>query len=149
MIRYGKVLLICLLCVTCLCACSIRKYEAGETTAQTTEDVTAEESESATAAQTTEDVTAEESESATTVLQRFTDDELINMASDYYAALHDGVRPPRVTIENDDGTVVDLHLYEDNGDAVATWDWYYINRTTGEGYDFLGNEVDLKTPIQE
>lgn len=107
------------------------------TTEAATEEVTEEPTEA-----TTEEPTEEET--STAAPGTLTDEQLTNLASDYYAAHHDGARPPHVVIENDDGTVVDIHLFEVNDmPATATWDWYYINRETRKGYDFLGNEVDF------
>lgn len=142
MTGYGKVLLISMICVMFLCGCSTKKSESGETTSQTTEHNT--DSTSA-----TEDNKETESETVG-ASGEFTDDELIQMASDYYANIHDGNRPSHIAIENDDGTIVDIHLYEEGQDSIATLDWYYINRSTGTGYDFLGYEIDLtNTDTQE
>ena len=78
----------------------------------------------------------------------YSDEELCDMARNYYAEKH-GKIPPQVEVDHidEDGTVV-IHLYEvvdypDEEPHTATWDWYYIDRKTGEGKDFINNEVSL------
>lgn len=41
-----------------------------------------------------------------------------------------------------DGTL-NIHLYEQTGGHIATWDWYYINPNTLKGTNILGNDIDL------
>jgi len=70
------------------------------------------------------------------------DEELCELAAAYYEAVH-GERPPLVSVDESEGDEVTIHLYEDMGDHLATWDWYTVDRNTGKGTDFFGNEIDL------
>lgn len=72
------------------------------------------------------------------------DDQLCQLASDYYYA-HNGVRPPCVRIDGYDGDIVMIHLYEAMSDHDATWDWYYVDRNTGETTNFMGESFNIFT----
>ena len=72
----------------------------------------------------------------------YTDDDLVWMAGEYYY-MQNGERPPVVEIDSVSGDEVTIHLYENLSDNTATWDWYYINRSTLRGNDLLGREIDF------
>lgn len=47
-------------------------------------------------------------------------------------------------VDHTDGEYTVIHLYEVATGHTATWGWYYIDRSTGKGYDFLTNDsIDL------
>ncbi len=71
------------------------------------------------------------------------DTQLCQLASDYYG--HNGVRPPCVRIDGYDGDIVTIHLYESMSDHDATWDWYYVDRNTGETTNIMGESFNLFT----
>lgn len=73
----------------------------------------------------------------------YSDDELCQMALDYYEKEYD-YRPGIADIDSSSGNVVTIHLYDDMGDHTATSAWYEIDRTTGKGEDIIfGEKVDL------
>ena len=72
------------------------------------------------------------------------EDQLCQMASDYYYN-HNGVRPPCVRIDSYDGDIAIIHLYEAMSDHDATWDWYYVDRNTGETTNFMGESFNIFT----
>ena len=74
--------------------------------------------------------------------ERFSDTLLVEFAKQYYEFVNGDV-PPNVEVDHYEGDNVVIHLYEVNGNAISTWDWYTINPYTCEGTDFLGNEVQL------
>lgn len=75
----------------------------------------------------------------------FVDDtKLCKLASDYYYN-HKGVRPPVVRIDSYDGDIVVIHLYEALTDHDATWDWYHVNRNTGETTNIMGESFNIFT----
>ncbi len=84
------------------------------------------------------------SESSTSSSLGYSDSELMDMAKKYYE-MKNGETPPYVEIEEDpdEEDQVMIRLYEVAGDHTATWDWYIINRITGQGEDVIGNKVDL------
>ena len=69
-------------------------------------------------------------------------DTLCQLASDYYYNLH-GIRPPCVRVDSFDGDIINIHLYEALSDHVATWDWYSVNRVTGETQNIMGDSFNL------
>ena len=73
---------------------------------------------------------------------RFSDTLLVEFAKQYYEAASGNI-PPQVEIDHYEGENAVIHLYEINGNATSTWDWYTINPYTLEGTDFLGNEIRL------
>ena len=73
-----------------------------------------------------------------------TDEELEMLAAAYYESIN-GERPPISQVDHVDDEEVTIHLYEDMGDHIATWDWYTVNRSTLKGQDNLGNEIDLSS----
>ena len=78
------------------------------------------------------------------VMNGYTNEELEMMAAAYYESIN-GERPPISQVDHEDGDEVTIHLYEDMGDHIATWDWYTVNRSTLKGQDNLGNEIDLSS----
>ena len=75
----------------------------------------------------------------------FTDAELIQMAGAYYSAHHDGFLPPVIQIDgvSEDGRTVNIHLFELNDIATATYDWYEVDRLTGKGTNVTMDPIDL------
>ncbi len=67
---------------------------------------------------------------------------LCQLASDYYYYLN-GIRPPCVRVDSYDGDIVNIHLYEALADHDATWDWYFVNRVTGETQNIMGDSFNL------
>ncbi len=73
----------------------------------------------------------------------YSDQELLDMALDYYER-ENSYRPGGADIDGRDGDTVTIHLYDDMGDHLATSGWYDIDCKTGKGTDgIFGNEVDL------
>ena len=72
------------------------------------------------------------------------DTQLCQIASDYYYN-HYGIRPPCVRVDDYDGDIVILHLYETMSDHDATWDWYYVDRNSGETTNFMGESFNIFT----
>ena len=72
----------------------------------------------------------------------YTDDELCNMAKEYYSQVN-GYVPPVVVIEITDGDEVTIHLYDIVDDHTATVDWYTVNRYTARGKNILEQDIDL------
>lgn len=79
----------------------------------------------------------------------YSDEELCSMAKQHYTAKNHQT-PPLVEVDHTDGEYTVIHLYEvvaGSSSAMghtATWGWYYIDRNTGKGYDFLTNDpIDL------
>ena len=44
-----------------------------------------------------------------------------------------------------DGDIVTIHLYEAMPDHDSTWDWYYVDRNTGETTNFMGESFNIFT----
>ena len=77
----------------------------------------------------------------------YTDDELQEMALQYYIMIN-GYAPGYIDISTDkDDSKAVIHLYDINElDGVgytSTYNWYTVNRYTAKGYDFFENEIDL------
>ncbi len=70
------------------------------------------------------------------------DTQLCQLVSDYYYERY-GIRPPCVRVDNYDGDIVIIHLYEAMSDHDVTWDWYYVDRNTGETTNFMGESFNL------
>lgn len=119
---------------------------ATETTTATTETTTTTES----ATTTSETTTATEAPTTTAkgvetvpVKTQFTDEELCDMAANYYHWTT-GYRPPISEVDSVNGDIVTIHLYEVKDGHTATSAWYEIDRTTGKGKNALLEEpVDL------
>ena len=92
-----------------------------------------------TASETTESETTESSAAG------YTDDELSQMALDFYAANNDGYVPSTAYIEVSDDTSVTIHLFDNMEGHVTTYAWYKVDRKTAEGEDIVfGDKIDLK-----
>jgi len=89
-----------------------------------------------------EPVTSELVENNQTNPNEYTDEQLCQMAGDYYNSIN-GQRPPVIEVDSADGDEVSIHLYEIMQDHTATWDWYFVSRTTAKGTNILGEEIDL------
>lgn len=76
----------------------------------------------------------------------YTDEELCQMARTYCESRNFGISPQYVTVDNTNGNMVMIHLYEDMGDHTATYDWYTVDRNTAVGTNILGETVDLTNP---
>ena len=75
----------------------------------------------------------------------YTDEELSQMALDYYAAKHDGNVPSTAYIEVSDDVSVTIHLFDNMEGHIATYAWYKVDRKTAEGEEIaLGEKIDLK-----
>lgn len=72
------------------------------------------------------------------------DTTLCQLAGDYYYK-HNGTRPPIVRIDSYNGDIVAIHLYEALYDHDATWDWYYVDRYTGETTNLMGESFNIFT----
>ena len=79
----------------------------------------------------------------------YSDVELCSMARQHYTAKNHQT-PPRAEVDHIDGNYTVIRLYEVVVDDPATgmghtstWDWYYIDRDTGKGYDLMNEPVDL------
>ncbi len=77
---------------------------------------------------------------AQTSLPGYTSEQLIQMASECYAYLHDGYVPGHIEIDSisEDGMAA-IHLYDMTEENTATLDWYTVDIRTG-----LGENVNLE-----
>ncbi len=71
----------------------------------------------------------------------YTNQQLIDMARRY--ANNHGGNPSNVEVEGESGDNVTIHLYSDGADFTYTYDWYTINRKTGEGTNNMGQYIKL------
>ena len=105
-------------------------------------------SETTTSETTTSETTASETTKAETTESSatgYTDEELSQMALDYYAAKHDGNVPSTAYIEVSDDVSVTIHLFDNMEGHIATYAWYKVDRKTAEGEEIaLGEKIDLK-----
>ena len=66
----------------------------------------------------------------------------------YYAASYYAARtnhfPEFVDVEDKEDGTVSLHLYDLIDNHAATCDWYYVDRHTLKGKNFVGDEINLK-----
>lgn len=88
---------------------------------------------------------ATETEKTEVSAEGYNDEELIQMALDFYSANNDGYVPSLNGIQdNGDGTVT-IQLYDNLGDHNSTSAWYTVDRKTAEGTDdIMGDKIDLK-----
>lgn len=88
---------------------------------------------------------ATESETTESSAAGYTDDELSQMALDFYAANNDGYVPSTAYIEVSDDTSVTIHLFDNMEGHITTYAWYKVDRKTAEGEDIVfGDKIDLK-----
>ena len=137
-----KAIAVLSLAAVLLTACSKgNSNEQSENDITTTTEVSVSET-TASETTTSETTKAETTESSAA---GYTDDELSQMALDFYAANNDGNAPSSFNIEdNGDGTVT-IHLFDNMEDHIATFAWYKVDRKTAEGEDIVfGDKIDLK-----
>ena len=81
----------------------------------------------------------------------FKDDELLTWAAKYYEFTR-GAKAPNIEIDHVDGDLVHIHIFEDIEPAKegesdpghrTTLEWYSVDRKTGLGKNFAGEDVDL------
>lgn len=81
----------------------------------------------------------------------YKDENLLAWASKYYEFCS-GRSTPKIEIDHVDGDMVHIHIYEDIEPAKegesdpghrTTLEWYVVDRKTGKGTNFAGEEVDL------
>ena len=78
----------------------------------------------------------------------YSDDELCTMARGYYGS-RTNHSPEFVEVEGETDGKVNIHLYDLFDGHTSTAAWYYIDRMTGKGTDFLENEINLTAPPAE
>ena len=76
---------------------------------------------------------------------RYTEDELLDAARNYYSVLHD-YTPRYCDIDYEEGDEATIHLYDIVDDHTATSAWYTVNIYTGKGVDFFDNAIDIMHP---
>ena len=81
----------------------------------------------------------------------YRDEELLTWASKYYE-FTSGNKAPNIEIDHVEGDMVHIHIFEDLEPAKegesdpghrTTLEWYVVDRKTGIGKNFAGEEVDL------
>ena len=72
----------------------------------------------------------------------YSNQQLIDMARRY--ANSKGSNPPNVEIDGESGDNVTIHLYSNGADSTYTYDWYTVNRKTGEGTNNMGERIKLQ-----
>ncbi len=76
----------------------------------------------------------------------YTDDELCEMALDFYEAIYE-YRPDYASVESEGEDGVTIGLFDENEDKRTGIAYYCVGRDTARGYDCVfGNEVDLLDP---
>ena len=80
-------------------------------------------------------------------VEGYTNEELIQMAGNYFVDIY-GFMPQIIDVDHVDGNIVALHCYEiveyeDADSHTSTYDWLFIDRTTGTGENYHGDPVDL------
>lgn len=78
----------------------------------------------------------------------YANDLLCTMARGYYGS-RTNHSPEFVEVEGETDGKVNIHLYDLFDGHTSTAAWYYIDRMTGKGTDFLENEIDLTAPPGE
>lgn len=86
----------------------------------------------------------------------YRDDELLTWAAKYYE-FSSGAKAPNIEIDHVDGDLVHIHIFEDIEPAKegesdpghrTTLEWYIVDRKTGIGKNFAGEDVDLTSMIK-
>lgn len=83
---------------------------------------------------------------------KYSGDELIKLAKNYYAAKSDsGHIPEHVEIDSANGDMVTIHLYDvvqlsEDDIHTATSDWYTVSRIDATGTNLPGEYIDLINP---
>ena len=75
-------------------------------------------------------------------LHFFTNEQLCAMALEHYAA-QNGVRPAHARVFYNLDEMIAVQLYDGEGIATDTYDWYTVDRYTGVGYNTLNETVRL------
>ena len=83
----------------------------------------------------TQGTTAEES-------VEYSEDELCEKVAKCYKDKY-GVEPPLVSVDSVDGNTVTIHAYEITLNHIATWEWFYVDKTTGKASTMHSGDVDL------
>ena len=84
----------------------------------------------------------------------YSNEDIKGFAEEYYKKHNDGYLPEYVDVEySTTGNDIVVHLYEivqvtETEGHSATMNWYYIDRFTGKGKDFMDEEVDLTEIIE-
>jgi len=77
----------------------------------------------------------------------YSDDELCEMALDFYEAIYE-YRPDYASVESEDEDGVTIGLFDENDDKRTGIAYYCVGRDTARGYDVVfGNEIDLLDPL--
>ena len=81
----------------------------------------------------------------------YRDEDLLAWASKYYE-FASGQKVPNIEIDHVEGDLVHIHIFEDIEPAKegesdpghrTTLEWYIVNRKTGLGKNFAGEDIDL------
>lgn len=72
----------------------------------------------------------------------YTDDELSEMALDYYEDEYD-YRPEYADVEDEGDGTVTIHIYDIVDGHTTTLEWYTVDRATGKGTNFYDEDIDL------
>ena len=72
----------------------------------------------------------------------YSNEQLIEMVRNYRKARGEFI-PEFIVVDGEKDNIVTIHLYEEVEEHIATTDWYYIDRRTGKGKNFLEESVDL------
>ena len=76
---------------------------------------------------------------------RYSDDELVYAAMEYYQAVYG---PDRISamLDGEEGDNIKIRIFVNGADARATLAWYTVNVYTGKGTDLLGDPIDIMNP---
>lgn len=76
---------------------------------------------------------------------RYSDDELVGAAMEYYRAVNGTDRISAMS-DGEDGDNIKIRIFADGADAIDTLAWYTVNIYTGKGTDFWGDPIDIMNP---
>ena len=81
----------------------------------------------------------------------YPDEQLLAWAAKYYS-FASGSEAPSIEIDHKDGDMVYIHIFEDvkgtddsDPGHRTTLEWYIVDKKTGAGKNFAGEEIDLTT----
>ncbi len=80
------------------------------------------------------------------VKKPYSNEQLIEMIKKYRSARGEYV-PEHIEIEEENGDIVRIHLYDEMEENIATSDWYEIDRNTGIGINVLNEEINLSVVL--
>ncbi|MCR4791184.1 MAG: hypothetical protein K5871_00380 [Lachnospiraceae bacterium] len=83
-------------------------------------------------------------ESGNDMISSLTETQILMAALDYHNS-HNPGSASMVRLDDTDGNIWCIQIYEDMGDHISTFDWYYIDRTTLRGNNLFGEEIDLSS----